>query len=460
MFLEHLYRKIPKIDELLNLKNVKESLDIYPREFILKILREILEDIRQKIKSGKINEVHIESIYDIFNVEIALRAKKNMRKVINATGVIIHTNLGRSKICKDAIEHMVEVAENYSNLEYDLNHGVRGSRYVHIENLICEILNCESALVVNNNAAAVMLVLDTLCRGTEVIVSRGELVEIGGSFRIPEVIKFGGAVLKEVGCTNKTHLYDYENEISENTSAFLKVHTSNYYIDGFVGNVSIRELNILKQKYNKMIIEDMGSGTIVNLSKYGICFDDNSVYKSLKNGADIVTFSGDKILGGPQAGIVVGKSELIQKIKKNHLLRALRVDKFTLAALESTFRCYLDSQYAVKNIPTLRMIAYTMEDLKIKAQRLFDMLNGLENFTVLIEGGVSIIGGGAMPREKLDTYVLSLEHSKLSPHELEKRLRNASTPIIVRLEKNSIKLDVRTIEEDEFSSILDSLISL
>lgn len=453
----NLYRKIPKIDELLDLENVKLCVEKYPRDFVLKILREILEDLRKKIKSQEINHIDINLISEIFDYEIEIRSRKNLRKVINATGVVVHTNLGRSKMCRDAVEHMIQVAEDYSNLEYDLENGSRGSRYSHVENIICDIVGCESALVVNNNAAAIMLVLNTLCKDTEVIVSRGELVEIGGSFRIPEVMKFSGAILKEIGCTNRTHLHDYENEINENTSAFLKVHTSNYYIDGFVKQVSIRELNILKQKYNKIIIEDIGSGSIIDLSKYKNFHENNSVINSVRDGADVVTFSGDKMLGGPQAGIIVGKKFLIDKIKKNNLLRALRVDKFTLAALESTFRCYLDESYAIKNIPTLKMIMISPEELKLKAEKLFGILKNLKNLKIEIHKDVSLIGGGSMPRERLDTFVLSLEHNEISSSDLEKKLRNYSVPIIVRVEKNLIKLDVRTIDENEFEYIFDSL---
>lgn len=458
--MKYLYKKIPKIDELLELESVKGAIDLYPREFVLNILRDVLNVYRKKIKNGDIIDISINGILSSFEDHLYDRTKKNMRKVINATGVIIHTNLGRSKMCKDAVNHIIEVAENYSNLEYDLENGVRGSRYSHVEKIICDILECESALVVNNNAAAIMIVLGTLCRNTEVIVSRGELVEIGGSFRIPEIMKLSGVILKEVGCTNRTHLFDYENEVNENTGAFLKVHTSNYYMDGFVKQVKISELNILKEKYNKILIEDIGSGTIIDLLKYKIHSEDSIVQNSLRDGADIVTFSGDKMLGGPQAGIIVGKKDLIDKIKKNHLLRALRVDKFTLAALESTFKCYLDEDYAIKNIPTLNMITCKIEDLKIKAEKLFNLIKNVDNFEVRIEENFSIIGGGSMPKTKIKTYVLDLKHNKISPQTLEKMLRSGKIPVIVRLEKNSIKLDVRTIEEDEFICILDSLFEL
>ena len=455
--MKYLYRKIPKIDELLKLENVRESLEKYPRDFVLKILREILNNMRRQIKSEEISNVDIDLISNIFDYEIKIKSRRNIRRVINATGVVIHTNLGRSKMCKDAVEHIVEVAENYSNLEYDLDIGIRGSRYYHIESIICDIVGCESALVVNNNAAAIMLVLNTLCKDTEVIVSRGELVEIGGSFRIPEVMKFSGAILRETGCTNRTYLHDYENQITDNTSAFLKVHTSNYYIDGFVKQVGVSELNYLKLKYNKIIIEDVGSGSLVNLLKYKNFYESNSVQDSIKDGADVVTFSGDKMLGGPQAGIIVGRKDLLDKIKRNHLLRALRVDKFTLAALESTFRCYLDSRYAIENIPTLRMITISLEELKVKAKKLLGVLSNLKNFKITIDEDVSLIGGGSMPKEKLKTFVLNIEHYEISSSELERILRNYTVPIIVRVEKNLVKLDVRTIDESEFGYIFDSL---
>ncbi|BAK80908.1 L-seryl-tRNA(Sec) selenium transferase [Candidatus Arthromitus sp. SFB-rat-Yit] len=460
MLLNDLYKKIPKIDELLRLDNVKEALDLYPREAILNILRNILSTYRKMIKFGNQLDVSIKTISQTFEYELYKEFRYSIRRVINATGVIIHTNLGRSKICKDGINHMIEVAENYSNLEYNLEEGTRGNRYSHIEEIICKVLGCESAIVVNNNAAAIMLVLDTLCKNTEVIVSRGELVEIGGSFRIPNVMKFSGAILKEVGCTNRTHLFDYENEINDNTSAFLKVHTSNYYIEGFEKKVSIKELSTLKERYNKIIIEDIGSGSIIDLSKYGIKSEESLVQKSLCDGADIVTFSGDKMLGGPQAGIIVGRKHLIDKMKKNHLLRALRVDKFILASLESTFRCYLDEKFAVKNIPTLRMITYKFEFLKKNALKLFNKLNGIDGFNIEVGEGFSIIGGGSMPKEKIKTYVLMVKHKFMSAYEVEKRLRYNIIPIIVRVEDGFVKLDVRTIEEFEFDEIYNAFVKL
>lgn len=459
MFLCYLFRDIPKIDVLLNLPKVKDALEKYPRKLVVNILRDILNVFRNKIKLGETLDLTLDNISNIFELEL-LKYNKGIRKVINATGVIIHTNLGRSKLCNEAIENIVNVAQNYTNLEYDLEKGSRGSRYSHVEKIICHILNCEAALVVNNNAAAIMLVLDTLCKNTEVIVSRGELVEIGGSFRIPEVMKFSGAILKEVGCTNRTHLHDYEEAITENTSCFLKVHTSNYYIDGFVKQVTIENLRELKEKYGKFIIEDIGSGTIIDLSKYGINSENNLVIDSLEKGADIVTFSGDKVLGGPQAGIIVGKKHLIEKMKKNNLLRALRVDKFTLAALESTFKCYFDENYAIESIPTLRMMLCKLDTLQQKANNFVDKIKKLEKIKVILQEDFSIIGGGSLPKERLKTYVIDIRHKNISTKKLEELLRSREIPIIVRVEKDSIKLDVRTIEQDEFNLIYEALSEL
>ncbi len=458
--MNHLYRKIPKIDELLNLNSVNEAIKIYPREFVLDILRNILKSYREKIRLGENISFSLMDISDIFEKELLNKSKNSLRRVVNATGVVIHTNLGRSKMCRQALENIIEVSSYYSNLEYDLENGCRGSRYSHVEKLICDILHCESALVVNNNASAIMLVLNTLCNKKEVIVSRGELVEIGGSFRIPEVMNFSGAILKEVGCTNRTHLFDYENEINENTSAFLKVHTSNYYISGFIKDVRIDELKLLKEKHNKIIIEDIGSGSIIDFNKYGLQSKNNLVQESLKNGADIVTFSGDKMLGGPQAGIIVGRKDLIDKIKSNHLLRALRVDKFTLAGLEGTLKCYLDEKFALENIPTLRMITEKLETLKSKSEILYNKIKNIENFQISIEEGFSIIGGGSMPQEQIKTYVLDIKHKFIYSKQLEELLRKNYIPIIVRVENNSIKMDIRTIEENEFEIIHEALLNI
>ncbi|NLY44862.1 MAG: L-seryl-tRNA(Sec) selenium transferase, partial [Tissierella sp.] len=337
----NLYKLLPKVDEVLENKTIKELLIKIPRSTVVDAIRYEIESLRLNIKSNNYTEVEIRKQLDTLISNISIRAYSEdsykLKNVINATGTIIHTNLGRSPLNRKVLEHINDIANNYSNLEYNLETGERGSRYSIIESIICKITGAEAALVVNNNAAAVLLTLSSLSKGREVIVSRGELIEIGGSFRIPDVMEESGATLVEVGTTNKTHIRDYENAINENTGALLKVHTSNYRILGFTSTVSAKELAEIKTEYNIPIIEDLGSGVLVDLSKYGLDYEP-TVQDSLLNGVDVVTFSGDKLLGGPQAGIIVGKENYISLMKTNPLTRAFRVDKFTLAALEATLK--------------------------------------------------------------------------------------------------------------------------
>jgi L-seryl-tRNA(Ser) seleniumtransferase len=373
--------------------------------------------------------------------------------------VVIHTNLGRSLINKEIMDNISEIATNYSNLEYDLKTGKRGSRYSHLEEIICEITGAESAMVVNNNAAAVILVLSTIAHDKEVIVSRGELIEIGGAFRIPDVMEQSGAKLVEVGTTNKTHLWDFENAISEETGALLKVHTSNYRIMGFTSNVDSSELFSLKEKYNIPLVEDLGSGVLIDLSKYGIEYEP-TVQDSLEKGVDIVTFSGDKLLGGPQVGIIVGKKEYIEKMKRNPFTRAFRVDKFTISALEATLKYYLDEGTAEKEIPTLNMLSTSIETLEEKAIKLKSLLEdniSNEYIKIEIEDNYSEVGGGSLPMEKIPTkcIVLTLENS--STQAFENYLREFKIPIISRLYKERIYLDLRTIRDYEFNIVVEGI---
>lgn len=357
------------------------------------------------------------------------------------------------------MDNIKDIAINYSNLEYDLETGSRGSRYDHLEEIICEITGGEAAMVVNNNAAAVMLVLSSVAKGKEVIVSRGELIEIGGSFRIPEVMEQSGASLVEVGTTNKTHLWDFENAINENTGALLKVHTSNYRVLGFTSNVDSSELFELKEKYNIPLIDDLGSGVLVDLSKYGIEYEP-TVQESLKKGVDIVTFSGDKLLGGPQVGIIVGKREYIEKMKRNPLTRAFRVDKFTISALEATLRYYLDEGVAAKEIPTLAMLSMSKDEIERKAielkSKIIDIIKD-DNFKIDIEDNFSEVGGGSLPLEKLPTKCIVLTIENLSTQEFENNLRKFNIPIITRLYKDRIYMDLRTIKEEEYNIVVEGL---
>jgi L-seryl-tRNA(Ser) seleniumtransferase len=351
----------------------------------------------------------------------------------------------------------MQVVQSYNNLEYDIEEGLRGSRYDHLEKLLAEITGAEAALVVNNNAAAVMLVLNTLCKGKEAIVSRGQLVEIGGSFRIPDVMELSGAKLKEVGTTNKTHLFDYENNINENTGALMKIHTSNYKIIGFTQEVSAENLQKLGAKFKIPVVEDLGSGALIDFSKYGFIYEP-TVQESVKNNIDVITFSGDKMLGGPQAGFIIGKKEYIDKMKKNQLTRALRVGKMTIAAIEATLKLYLSENKAINEIPTLYMMLSSKEVHKSRAKILMDILNeSCKSLDFRIQEDFSKVGGGSLPTEKIETWVLQIRNQEISINKLEKRLRENSIPIIARISEDALIMDLRTIMDEDFDEIVSAL---
>lgn len=460
---KNLYSLLPKVDELLVDKRIGDLLLRVPRSTVVDSIRQEIETLRNGIKDGKLNENSLfDKIQDIVD-KVIKRAEDEdsykLKKVINATGTILHTNLGRAPLGGEMLEHISDIASGYSNLEYDIKDGKRGSRYSIVESIICKITGAEAALVVNNNAAAVLLALSSLAKGKEVIVSRGELIEIGGSFRIPDVMEESGASLVEVGTTNKTHLRDYENAVTENTGALLKVHTSNYRILGFTSSVSACELVEIKNKYELPIIEDLGSGVLIDLSKYGLDYEP-TVQDSLKNGVDIVTFSGDKLLGGPQAGIIVGKEEYISLMKKNPLTRAFRVDKFTLAALEVTLRHYLDEKNAISKIPTLRMLTMSIDEIEERALKLVELI--VENlrkspFEFEIEDSDSEVGGGSLPLAKLPTKCLVLGSKTHSVDLIEKLLRSLTIPIITRIYRDKIYFDLRTVEIDDYEKIVEGL---
>lgn len=457
------YQMIPKVDEILTDDRVLEIMKTMPRKIVIEAINEEINKIRALIQNDEDEKRIINSLNElIINIinNCMEKNKFNLRRVVNATGVIIHTNLGRSLLNSDVIDNIMQISTNYSNLEFDIQKGKRGSRYSHLEKIISQITGGEAALVVNNNAAAVLLVLSTVAKNKNVIVSRGELIEIGGSFRIPEVMEQSGAILKEVGTTNKTHFEDYKNAIDEETSCIMKVHTSNYKILGFTSDVPVSELKELKND-KILLIEDLGSGVLIDLSKYGISYEP-TVSDSIKNGADIVTFSGDKLLGGPQAGIIVGKKELIDKMKKNPLTRALRVDKFTISALEATFRYYLDESTAISNVPTLSMIVKRIDKIEEQVIRVMDVLKQKirsEEIIFDIVDDFSEIGGGSLPLEKLNTKCLSIELRKGNIVEFERNLRNYEIPIISRIFKNKILFDFRTIREDEESIVIKAIIN-
>lgn len=458
----NLFAMLPSVDEVISDKRIVEVLESYPRMLTLESIRESIEYNRQKIV--KLEDEEVDSYKVDFDkiVEISLENVINkyslsLKKVINATGTVLHTNLGRSLLSDKIKDELWTAASRYSNLEYNLDKGERGSRYVHLTDTIKRLTGAEDVLVVNNNAAAVLLVLSTMAKGGEAIVSRGELVEVGGSFRIPSIMALSGADLIEVGSTNKTHLNDYEDAITENTKVLMKVHTSNYRVLGFTENIGVDVLSDLGKKYRLPVIEDLGSGVFIDLSKFGMTYEP-TVMDSLKNGADIVTFSGDKMLGGPQAGIIVGKKEYIEKMKKNQLTRALRVDKLTICSLEATLRMYLDEDIALENVPTLKMLLYTYDELTQKAENLFNKIDNLNlDANISMEDGLSQVGGGSMPLETMKSRVIAISPKSISISELEKRLRLSNSHIIARVYDDKYILDVRTIFDDEFDVVAKEL---
>lgn len=458
----NLYKMIPKVDQILDNKVIKDLLDKNSKNLVMESIHEELDNIRNNISNGYDKNIisnKIENLID--NIKDNLMNKKtfSLRNVVNASGVVIHTNLGRSVLNSEIFENIKKVSIGYSNLEYNLEKGERGSRYSHLSEIIKKITGAEDCMVVNNNAAAVMLILSTIAKGKNVITSRSELVEIGGSFRIPDVCRESGAELKEIGTTNKTHLRDYENAIDENTAALFKVHQSNFKILGFTEAVSSFELKSLKEKYNIPIIEDLGSGVLIDLSKYGLSHEP-TVQECIKNGVDIVSFSGDKLLGGVQAGIIVGKKEYIEKMKKNQLTRALRVDKFTLSALEAVFSYYIDEELAISKIPTLNMLTIKIEKLYDKAQKLIEYLGENNEFSYAIIDIDSEVGAGSLPTQKLPSKAIKVISKSFTENELEEKLRSNRIPIITRIYKGNLIFDMRTIFENEFCIIKDALNSL
>lgn len=454
------YRSIPKVDILLEDERIQNAASVYERDTVMDAIREQTEYVRGMIRTCD-DEETIRHEIDNLIPDIIRRVEKmhtpDMRPVINATGTILHTNLGRAPISREHMARLTEVACGYSNLEYDLEAGRRGERYSHFGKLLCKITGAEAAMAVNNNASAVMLILSSMAKGGEVVVSRGELVEIGGKFRIPDVMEQSGARLVEVGTTNKTHYSDYADAVTEETKAFLKVHTSNYRIVGFTESVGIDDLIPLGEEYNLPIIEDLGSGVLIDLSKYGLTYEP-TVQDSIRKGADVVCFSGDKLLGGPQAGIIVGKKKYIDQMKKNQLTRALRIDKFTATALELVLQEYLSEENAVNKIPVLRMITRTAEEVEKSARRFKRMLErkGLRA-SITLQKCESQIGGGSLPLERIPSMAVCIRPEMMSVPELETAMRHLEVPIIPRTVNDTILMDVRTIEEDRMKLVADEL---
>lgn len=452
-----LFRHIPSVDRFLQDMEQDQSLKSLPRPLLKDLVGEFLDLCREEIRSGAINDeaaLALTALSARAAAYVRFKARPHFKRVINATGVVIHTNLGRSILAGEAVEAVVQGCRHYSNLELALETGQRGSRYSHVEKLLCRLIGAEAGLVVNNNAAAVLLVLDTLAKGREVVVSRGQLVEIGGSFRIPEVMKKSGAVLHEVGATNRTHLRDYEEAIGEGTAMLMKVHTSNYRIIGFHKEVDIADLVALGRERNLPVFEDLGSGNLFDFSPYGF-MPEPTVQQVLKSGVDVVSFSGDKLLGGPQAGVIVGRKEYIDRIKKNQLNRALRIDKMTLAALEATLRLYLDPELARRKVPTLAMITAGRDELSARARRLRRRLArdlaGLAE--VSVRPGFSRVGGGSFPEQDLPTALVAVSPAAMDVESLRQGLLATDIPVIGRVEDGRFCLDPRTLMDEEFAMV-------
>jgi len=451
------FKNIPSVNALLQTEEGKELVADFSREAVVEALRDATEAYRNEAFSDDSPGSFLLEARKLLNVKFA----PSLKEIINATGTVIHTNLGRAKLSEKVRDALENAAFSSTNLEYDLETGGRGSRYTHLESVICELTGAEAALVVNNNAAAVMLVLSALAKGGDIIVSRGELVEIGGSFRIPEIIELSGCHLKEVGTTNKTHEKDYENAINEElTAGILKVHTSNYKVTGFTKSIDVPELAELAKKHNLPLIHDMGSGMLIDMQKYGYPFE-WTVQASLAAGADVVTFSGDKVLGGPQAGVIVGKKTYIDAMKKHQLTRALRVDKMTMATLEATLRLYYDEEQAIAEIPTLRMLTKTIKQLEDEVVEFADKLLSLKDkMTIEIVDSVSQVGGGSYPGEEIPSQAVAISPNDMSVNQLVEKLRQQSIPIITKIRDSKCEIDMRTLDGWEQEIIYEALMDI
>ncbi|MBQ4077171.1 MAG: L-seryl-tRNA(Sec) selenium transferase [Mailhella sp.] len=460
-----LYRALPSVDACL--KALETLFPAVPHAVLAAHVRRGLDDLRSGIREGRItsaDELALPAVVSRIGSAVDEAEKPKLRRVINGAGVVVHTNLGRSVLAREAQEAVRVAAEGYCNLEFDLATGERGHRMDLVEGLLCDITGAEAALVVNNNAAAVLLMLDTLCKGGEVVISRGQLVEVGGSFRIPDVMARSGATLREVGATNRTHLADYEEALNESTRALLWVHPSNYRIIGFHSSVPARELSDFAHSKGLPMLEDLGSGSLIDLSPWGL-HDEPTVPEVVRSGVDVVTFSGDKVLGGPQAGIIVGKKEYISRMKRNQLLRALRCDKLTLAALEATLRLYRDRDVALSSIPTLRRLTMSAGELRLRAEALRDALlpalgtEGSPLAALSLKEGFSRVGGGSFPEQGMATTLVCIRPLACSAVELRERLLAADIPVAGRLEDEYFMLDPRTIEDAVFETIAAMLAS-
>ena len=460
---KELLKTLPKIDEMILLLEKKNVFSRISRDMATQICRAVVGKLRESILNApdkQLSSFTVDTEEAVRRVEVQIDAfyTYKLKRLVNATGVILHTNLGRAPLCPEAMERIAEVGRGYSNLEFDLSRGERGLRYDHVGALLCTLTGAEDALIVNNNAAAVLLVLNTLAEHKEAIVSRGELIEIGGEFRIPEVMTKSNSILREVGTTNRTRLSDYEKAIGPETGVILKVHTSNYRIVGFTEEAELIPLVALGRQHNVPVFDDLGSGCLIDLDHYGLQHEP-TVREVLATGVDVVSFSGDKLLGGPQAGIIVGKRDMVARIKKNPLNRALRIDKFTLAALEATLMYYLTPQKAALELRSLKALTEPQSDVKKRAHKLLAKLKkaGLSDLAYEIRETKAAAGGGSLPTEDIPSVAVAVKSFRLSSSRMEVKLRQATPPVIVRVDENEILIDLRTVDETEFVFVVDGL---
>ena len=456
-------RRIPSVDEVLTGAATQRLLERQPRWAVLEAVREVLAACRQRALAGDASQEATQALLDPQAIQASVeaatarKAGPSLRPVINATGVVLHTNLGRAPLAPSALAAIAATARGYSNLEFDLDSGARGSRQAHVENLLCALTGAEAALVVNNNAAAVFLAVNTLANGREVVISRGELVEIGDSFRIPDVMTSAGGRLREVGTTNRTHLADYEQAVGPETGMILKVHRSNFQLLGFTADVETASLVALARQRSLPVMEDLGSGALVDLSAFGLRREPLAA-DAIRAGMDVVTFSGDKLLGGPQAGILVGRRELLARLRRNPLARTVRIDKLCLAALEATLRLAREADLACQEIPVLRMLSLPAAAVGARAEALAEALRAVApGVRCAVEAGTSEVGGGALPLQTLPTRVLTLGPGREGAGALEARLRTGEPPVLVRVQGERVLLDLRTVAPDEDAALLAAL---
>lgn len=445
-----LLRQLPSVDEVLKSLSLNEAVAAYSRALVADAVREALSELRVLIASGKVTDVTDRAINALALEKLNKITSSSIVRVINATGTILHTNLGRAVLCDSAVEAIGLSARGHVNLEIDLSTGERGLRDSLVEGFLKRLTNAPAVAVVNNNAAAVFITLNTLAEGRDVIISRGELIEIGGSFRLPEIIKKSGCIMREVGTTNRTHPEDYEKAVTKDTAMLFKAHRSNFIVSGFTAEVDLAKLVSIGKRHGVPVVEDLGSGALIDLTKYGLP-KEPIVRERLATGADVVTFSGDKLLGGPQCGIIAGSKDIIDRINKNPLKRVLRADKLTLSGLSATLRLYLNEETLSQNLPALRTITRPVEDIGAIAEKAAGLLqNALgADYKVEVKDGESVIGGGSLPGHTLVTKVVSVTHKTYSPEKIYKAFLGATPPVLGRIKDNAFVLDMRTVERAE-----------